>query len=74
LGEALVEGPALIEEAAWLAGSALKEAVRLLELAAEVDRKCSVAILALFVAVWRWDGGYGGKLAVIGDQWSIASV
>jgi hypothetical protein len=40
--------------------------------AAEVDRECSVDILC--VVVWRWDGGLGGELAVIGDLRSIASL
>ena len=74
MGEALADGPALVEDPAWLEGPALKEAVRPLEPAAEVDRECSVDILILFLAVWRWDGGLGGELAVIGDLRSIASL
>jgi len=74
MGEALVEGPVLVEEQAWLGGSVLEEAVWPLEPAVEVDRECSVAILILFVAVWRWDGGLDGELAVIGNLRSIASV
>ena len=37
-----------------------------------MDQECSVDILC--VAVWRWDGGLGGELAVIGDLRSIASL
>jgi len=72
LGEALADGPALVEDRAGLEGPALVEAVRPLGLVAEVDRECSVDILC--VAVWRWDGGFGGELAVIGDLRSIASL
>jgi len=53
-------------------GSGLEEVVRPLGPAAEVDRECSVDTLC--VVVWRWDGGSGGKLAVIGDPMSIASL
>jgi len=59
---------------AWLQDSALDNDVRPLEPQVEVDRSYSVNILVLFVAVWRWDGGIGGELAVIGDLRSIASV
>jgi len=48
--------------------------VRPVEPVAEVDRECSVDILLLFVAVWRWDGGLGAELEVIGDLRSIASL
>jgi len=61
-----VEDPALLEAAA------LEEVVRPLGPAAAVDWECSVDILC--VVVCRWDGGLGGKLAVIGDLRSIASL
>jgi hypothetical protein len=51
----LTEGPALVEDPAWLDSPAPEEAVRLLGPAVEVDRECSVDILC--VVVWRWDGG-----------------
>ena len=63
-----------MEDLACLEGPALEEVVRPLEPAAEVDRQCSVDILVLFVAAWRWDGGLGGEFAVIGDLRSIASL
>jgi len=47
----LAEGPALVEDRAWVDGPALEEAVSPLELAAEVDRQCSIDVLVLFVAV-----------------------
>ena len=62
-----------MEVLAWLEDPALEGAVQPLGPAAEVDRECSVEILVLFVAVWRWDGGLGGELTVIGDLRSIAS-
>ena len=74
MGEELTDGPALVDDPAWLEGPAITGVVRPLEPAAEVDRQCSVDNLVLFVAVWRWDGGLYGELAVIGDLWSIASV
>ena len=67
-----MEGPALEEDTVWLKGPALEEAVRQLGPSAEVDQESSVDILILFVAVWRWDGGLGGELSVIGDLRSIA--
>jgi len=63
-----------VEDPAWLEGPALEEAVLPLEPAVEVDQECSVDIFVLFVAVWRWGGGLGGGLAVIGDLRSIASL
>jgi len=63
-----------VEFLAWLECLALEEVLQPLEPAAEVDRECSVDILVLFVAAWRWDGGLGGELAVIGDLRSIASL
>jgi len=74
LGEEFAEGLAPVEDLACLEGPALEEVVRPLEPAAEVDRQCSVDILVLFVAAWRWDGGLGGEFAVIGDLRSIASL
>jgi len=74
LGEALVEGPALVEDPVWIEGAALQEALQLLQPAAQVDCGRSADILVLFVAVWRWDGGLGGELAVIGNVRSIASL
>ena len=68
MDEALAGSTALGE------GQTLEELVRPLEMAAEVDRLCWVDIMVLFVAVWRWDGGPGGELAVIGDLRSIASL
>jgi len=70
----LAEVPALAEDPECLEGPALEEAVWPLEQAVELDRECSVDILILFVVVWRWDGGFGGELAVIGDLRSIASL
>jgi hypothetical protein len=61
-----------VEDPAWLEGPALEERVRPLGLAAELDRGCTVDMLVLFVAVWRWHGGLGGELAVIGGLRSIA--
>ena len=61
-----------MEDPDWLEGPALEEVVRTLGPAAEVERECSVDILR--VVVWRWDGGLGGELAVIGDLRSIASL
>jgi len=74
LGEALAEDLALVQDPAWLQGPAMREAVRPLDPAAEVDQECSVHIIVLFVAVWRWGGGLGGELAVIGNLRSIASL
>ena len=72
MGAGLAEGPALVEDPAWLAGAALEQAVEPLEPVAVDDRKCKVDLLVLFEAVWRWDGGLGGEWAVIGDLRSIA--
>jgi len=55
-------------------GPALHQPARPLELKAEVDWQCLVDIKVLFMAGWRWDGGLGGELALIGDQRSIASL
>jgi len=63
-----------VEDPAWHEDPAQEEAVLPLEPTAEVDRECSVDIWVLFVAVWRWDGGLGGELAVIGNLTSIASL
>ena len=64
----------LLEDLAWRDGRALEGAVRPLEPLAEVDRECSVDIFVLFEVVWRWGGGIGVDLAVIGDPRSIASL
>jgi len=74
LGEALADGSVLVKDSAWLEGPALEVAVRSLGPAADMEQECSVDILVLFVAVWRWDSGLGGELAVIGDLRSIASL
>jgi len=63
-----------VDDPAWLEGPALEEAVQPVEPAAEVDRECSVDILVLFESVWRWGGGIGGDLVVIGNLRSIASL
>jgi hypothetical protein len=67
LGESLTEGPALVEDPAWHVAAALEEAEWPLEPVVDVDRKYSVDILVLFVAIWRWDGELGGELAIIGN-------
>jgi len=59
---------------AQVVGKASEEPVRPLELALEVDPESWVDILILFVAVWRWDGGSSGELAVIGDLRLISSL
>jgi len=64
----------LVEDPTCPEGGALDEAVRPLELAADVGGRCAVDMLVLFEPVWRWDAGYGGELAVIGDLRSIASL
>jgi hypothetical protein len=69
-----VQGPVLVENPAYLQGIVLEEAGYPWGPAAEVDRECSVDILVLFVAVSRWDGGFGGELAVFGNLRSIASL
>ena len=69
-----MEGPVQVEDPGCLEGPAPEEAVQQLEPVAEVDLECSIDILVLFVAVWRWDFGLGGESAVIGDLRSIASL
>jgi hypothetical protein len=63
-----------VEDPAWLESPALESVVWPQKPAAEIDRGCSFYILVLFVAVWRWDGGLSGEMAVIGDLRSIASL
>ena len=48
-----MEGPAAVEDPAWLEGPALEEAVQPLEPGAKVNCECSVDIVVLFVVVGK---------------------
>ena len=75
LDKVLVDGSVLAEDLAWHEGPWLEEPVWPQKPAVEVHPVCSVdTLISTVVAVWRWNGGLGGELAVISDLRSIVGL